>query len=107
MENNDSGVTTLRSCLKVTKVRSIDGKILGKDGNPMRSVLRVIIVDTEGVNLDTQNPNVDSGDTSSASVVDVTKEVKGSDQVASSTNNVTPLFLHIAAKANMGYYFKV
>ncbi|GKB02800.1 hypothetical protein Tco_0830889, partial [Tanacetum coccineum] len=31
MEKNDKGMTTLKSCLKASMVRNIDGKILGKD----------------------------------------------------------------------------
>ncbi|GKF16619.1 hypothetical protein Tco_0061537, partial [Tanacetum coccineum] len=44
MEKNDKGTTTLKSRLKASMVRNIDGKILGKDGKllaPVRQVVRV------------------------------------------------------------------
>ncbi|GJS06220.1 hypothetical protein Tco_0363016 [Tanacetum coccineum] len=44
MEKNDKGTTTLKSCLKASMVRNIDGKILGKDGKllaPVRQAVRV------------------------------------------------------------------
>nr|GEW20127.1 reverse transcriptase domain-containing protein [Tanacetum cinerariifolium] len=38
MESGEDGVSMIRSCL-TAKLRNIDGKILGKDGKPMQSVM--------------------------------------------------------------------
>ncbi|GJX67682.1 zinc knuckle CX2CX4HX4C containing protein [Tanacetum coccineum] len=83
MDNNDSGVPTLRSCLKATKVRSIDGKILGKDGKPMKPVRHVSMAEKENVSLDNCNLSVDIGATNSATFVDATNDVMGSVLAAS------------------------
>ncbi|GJV05010.1 hypothetical protein Tco_1338579 [Tanacetum coccineum] len=83
MDNNDSGVPTLRSCLKATKVRSIDGKILGKDGKPMKPVRHVSMAEKENVSLDNCNISVDIGATNSVTFVDATNDVMGSVLAAS------------------------
>ncbi|GKD72610.1 retrovirus-related pol polyprotein from transposon TNT 1-94 [Tanacetum coccineum] len=41
MESVGEGVKALHSCLKATKIRSIDGKILGRDGKPFMPVRQV------------------------------------------------------------------
>ncbi|GKB68340.1 hypothetical protein Tco_0929752, partial [Tanacetum coccineum] len=44
MEKNDKRTTTMKSCLKASMVRNIDGKILGKDGKPLAYVRQAVRV---------------------------------------------------------------
>ncbi|GJY27406.1 reverse transcriptase domain-containing protein [Tanacetum coccineum] len=79
MVNIDPGVNSLRSCLKASQIRNIKGKILDRDGNPIKHVRRVIISDKESI------PN-DSGTTKSTDQVGVANDVVGSktmDSIAS------------------------
>ncbi|GJS23010.1 hypothetical protein Tco_0451642 [Tanacetum coccineum] len=79
MVNIDPGVNSLRSCLKASQIRNIEGKILDRDGNPMKPVRRVIIYDKESI------PN-DSGTTKSTNQVGAANDVVGSktmDSIAS------------------------
>ncbi|GJV42096.1 hypothetical protein Tco_1420536 [Tanacetum coccineum] len=41
MEDLNTGASLLRGCLKASMIRSIDGKILGKDGKPMKAYRQV------------------------------------------------------------------
>nr|GEW31844.1 hypothetical protein [Tanacetum cinerariifolium] len=41
MEDSNTSVSMLHSCLKVTKIQNINGKILGKDGKPMKAYRQV------------------------------------------------------------------
>ncbi|GJW39636.1 hypothetical protein Tco_0065481 [Tanacetum coccineum] len=51
------GTNTLKSCLKASKIRNIEGKIIGKDGNPLIPVRQVARVS----NLILGNNNGDGG----------------------------------------------
>nr|GEU28767.1 RNA-directed DNA polymerase, eukaryota, reverse transcriptase zinc-binding domain protein [Tanacetum cinerariifolium] len=59
MDNVGSGATTLRSCLKATKVRNIDGTGIGKYGNPMKPIRHIKIVKEKG-DADAQNVSLDA-----------------------------------------------
>ncbi|GKA89379.1 hypothetical protein Tco_0811191, partial [Tanacetum coccineum] len=54
MESAGEGIKSLRSCFKASKIRNIDGKILGKDGKPMIATRQVQF------GMEKQNSNVDS-----------------------------------------------
>ncbi|GKF70047.1 hypothetical protein Tco_0203104, partial [Tanacetum coccineum] len=41
-ENDSSNLASLKSCFATAKLRNIDGKILGKDGKPMRKAVRQV-----------------------------------------------------------------
>ncbi|GKD86729.1 zinc knuckle CX2CX4HX4C containing protein [Tanacetum coccineum] len=79
MVNIDPGVNSLRSCLKASQIRNIEGKILDRDGNPMKPVRCVIISDKESI------PN-DSGTMKSTDQEGAANDVVGSktmDSIAS------------------------
>ncbi|GJV40598.1 zinc knuckle CX2CX4HX4C containing protein [Tanacetum coccineum] len=102
MDKDDAGVsggTTLRICLKATKIRSIDGKILGKDGNPIKPVRRVFIAEKEDVRLDTSNSNVETGVMSSTSSDAATKDVMGAPMDSNASRAVPN------GKSNQAYSF--
>ncbi|GKB51338.1 retrovirus-related pol polyprotein from transposon TNT 1-94 [Tanacetum coccineum] len=54
MESAGEGIKSLCNCLKASKIRNIDGKILGKDGKPMIATRQVQF------GMEKQNSNVDS-----------------------------------------------
>ncbi|GKG07584.1 hypothetical protein Tco_0330553, partial [Tanacetum coccineum] len=56
MENDNVKETTLRSCLGA-RIKNIDGKILGKDGKPLRTAFRRVQFDNEHDVESGANPN--------------------------------------------------
>ncbi|GJZ49359.1 hypothetical protein Tco_0603549 [Tanacetum coccineum] len=42
MDSAGTDAPTLKSCLKASRIRSIDGKIVGKDGNSLRLITHVV-----------------------------------------------------------------
>nr|GEX21161.1 hypothetical protein [Tanacetum cinerariifolium] len=74
MESGDKNVPTLRSCLKASRIRNIDGIVMGKDGNPLKPMQKVQISDKEADTLNTQNPK---SSTVVDNVVDSTKSTMG------------------------------
>ncbi|GKF00706.1 hypothetical protein Tco_0027629, partial [Tanacetum coccineum] len=57
---DDLNVPTLKSCLKASMIRNIDGIIKGKDGIPLKPRRRVQISDKEVDALESQNPKLDA-----------------------------------------------
>ncbi|GJV95326.1 hypothetical protein Tco_1546903, partial [Tanacetum coccineum] len=70
MESVGTGVSTLRSCLKASKIRNIGGIVMGKDGKPLKPIRKVQISEKEADNVNTQNPSSANG---VESVVEPTK----------------------------------
>nr|GFD05145.1 hypothetical protein [Tanacetum cinerariifolium] len=62
MDNLNSDVNNLRSCLKASKIKSIDGMIRGRDGNPMKPMRRVVIDEKENSYDDVGRDTSDCGD---------------------------------------------
>ncbi|GKA52307.1 hypothetical protein Tco_0745503 [Tanacetum coccineum] len=52
MDSGAKGAQPLKSCLKGSKIRNIEGKILGKDGNPLQPVRKIrSVTEKEGFSL--------------------------------------------------------
>ncbi|GKG20565.1 hypothetical protein Tco_0380366, partial [Tanacetum coccineum] len=68
-------VPTLKSCLKASRIRNIDGIVMGKDGKPLKPMRQVQISEKEADTLNTQNPKSTS---MVDNVVETTKSMMGS-----------------------------
>nr|GEX90469.1 hypothetical protein [Tanacetum cinerariifolium] len=60
MESAGEGIKSLRSCLKASKIRNIDGRILSKDGKPMIATRQLAKRDYNDDQFWSQNMNVAS-----------------------------------------------
>nr|GEV67078.1 hypothetical protein [Tanacetum cinerariifolium] len=63
MDAVGTGNTTIRSCLKATQIRNIEGKMLGKDGKPLKPMRHVRIVTNHNENVKEKSINDELMDT--------------------------------------------